>query len=96
MILRSDMNVILDTYESGKPFYLYTGRGPSSDAMHLGHLIPFLFTKYLQDAFNVPLVVQMTDDEKFLYKDMTFEQVRVSMLRVRIYDNRLGSICART
>lgn len=67
--------------------------------MHLGHLIPFLFTKYLQvrenccghkshlfylsihahwqlafvfptsqDAFDVPLVIQMTDDEKFLFK----------------------------
>jgi hypothetical protein len=23
-------------YESGRPFYLYTGRGPSSDALHLG------------------------------------------------------------
>jgi tryptophanyl-tRNA synthetase len=36
--------------------------------MHLGHLIPFLFTKYLQDAFGVPLVIQMTDDEKFIFK----------------------------
>jgi len=38
-------------------------------------LIPFLFTKYLQDSFNVPLVVQMTDDEKYLWKDVTFEDV---------------------
>jgi len=36
--------------------------------MHLGHLVPFMFTKWLQDAFNVPLVIQMTDDEKFLWK----------------------------
>ena len=48
--------------------YLYTGRGPSSSSMHIGHLIPFLFTQWLQKAFNVPLVVQMTDDEKFLFK----------------------------
>eukprot|EP00526_Cylindrotheca_closterium_P007748 CAMPEP_0113634492 /NCGR_PEP_ID=MMETSP0017_2-20120614/17963_1 /TAXON_ID=2856 /ORGANISM="Cylindrotheca closterium" /LENGTH=660 /DNA_ID=CAMNT_0000545199 /DNA_START=3 /DNA_END=1985 /DNA_ORIENTATION=- /assembly_acc=CAM_ASM_000147 len=63
-----DMNGILDNIEKGKPMYLYTGRGPSSSAMHLGHLVPFLFTKWLQDAFNVPLVIQMTDDEKFLFK----------------------------
>lgn len=63
-----DMNGILDNIEKGKPMYLYTGRGPSSTAMHLGHLVPFLFTKWLQDAFNVPLVIQMTDDEKFLFK----------------------------
>ena len=43
-----DLNWILDLYEQKKPFFLYTGRGPSSDAMHLGHLIPFIFTKWLQ------------------------------------------------
>ena len=43
--------------------------------MHLGHLVPFLFTKYLQDAFNVPLVVQMTDDEKYLFKDLTLQEL---------------------
>jgi len=69
-----DLDLILDYYEKGKPFYLYTGRGPSSDALHLGHLIPFMFTKYLQDAFNVPLVIQLTDDEKFFWKDLTLEQ----------------------
>ncbi|KAL9179033.1 hypothetical protein ACHAXT_000075 [Thalassiosira profunda] len=50
------------------PIYLYTGRGPSSAAMHLGHLVPFLFTAWLQKAFRCPLVIQMTDDEKFLFK----------------------------
>ena len=42
-----DLETILNNYENGKLFYLYTGRGPSSDAMHLGHLLPFIFTKYL-------------------------------------------------
>ncbi|KAI5936932.1 Tryptophan--tRNA ligase, cytoplasmic [Manis javanica] len=69
-----DMNQVLDAYENKKPFYLYTGRGPSSEAMHVGHLIPFIFTKWLQDVFNVPLVIQMTDDEKYLWKDLTLEQ----------------------
>ena len=43
----SDFSTILDRYEQGKPFFLYTGRGPSSDSMHLGHLIPFMFTKFV-------------------------------------------------
>ena len=30
--------------------------------------------RYLQDVFDVPLVVQMTDDEKFLWKDLTVEE----------------------
>lgn len=40
-----DLNLILDKYEKGTPFFLYTGRGPSSDSMHVGHTIPFEFTK---------------------------------------------------
>ena len=42
-----DLNFILDKYEQGIPFFLYTGRGPSSDSMHVGHSIPFEFTKYV-------------------------------------------------
>ncbi|EKM82785.1 hypothetical protein AGABI1DRAFT_82519 [Agaricus bisporus var. burnettii JB137-S8] len=63
-----EFDKILDRYEQGKPFFLYTGRGPSSDSMHLGHMVPFVFTKWLQDVFQCPLVIQLTDDEKFLFK----------------------------
>ncbi|KAH0536434.1 tryptophan--tRNA ligase [Glutinoglossum americanum] len=77
-----DLEVILDRYETGKPFFLYTGRGPSSDSMHLGHMIPFEFTKadgrcrWLQNVFDVPLVIMLTDDEKFLFKmNLTIEDV---------------------
>ncbi|XP_006035124.1 tryptophan--tRNA ligase, cytoplasmic isoform X1 [Alligator sinensis] len=69
-----DMNQILDAYENKKPFYLYTGRGPSSEALHVGHLIPFIFTKWLQEVFDIPLVIQLTDDEKYLWKDLTVEK----------------------
>lgn len=47
-----DFGKILDNYEKGKPFYLYTGRGPSSDSMHLGHLVPFMFTKCVLASKN--------------------------------------------
>ena len=60
-----DLDVILDNHAAGKPMYLYTGRGPSSEALHLGHLVPFMFTKYLQDAFRCPLVVQARLSEPF-------------------------------
>ncbi|XP_012260694.2 tryptophan--tRNA ligase, cytoplasmic [Athalia rosae] len=68
-----DLNIILNMYEQGKPFYLYTGRGPSSESMHLGHLIPFMFCKWLQEVFDVPQVIQLTDDEKAIWKDLTIE-----------------------
>jgi tryptophanyl-tRNA synthetase len=63
-----DFNWILDQYEKGNKFFLYTGRGPSEQT-HIGHLIPWIFTKWLQDKFNVELWFQLTDDEKFLFKD---------------------------
>ncbi|XP_078452433.1 tryptophan--tRNA ligase, cytoplasmic [Lampetra planeri] len=69
-----DMHQLLDAYEAKKPFFLYTGRGPSSDAMHVGHLISFIFTQWLQETFNVPLVIQLTDDEKYLWKEMELEE----------------------
>ena len=62
-----DLAQILDDYERGESIYIYTGRGPSSD-MHLGHCIPFWFTKYLQDAFQCFVIIQMSDDEKFFFK----------------------------
>ena len=62
-----DLDKILDRYEKGQPFYLYTGRGPSSDSMHVGHSIPFEFTKWLQDVFDCPLIIMLTDDEKFMH-----------------------------
>lgn len=68
-----DMHRILNLYEAGKTFFIYTGRGPSSESMHVGHLIPFIMTKWLQDVFDIPLVIQLTDDEKYLWKDLKLE-----------------------
>lgn len=64
-----DLDLILDDVEAGRPVYLYTGRGPSTESMHLGHMVPFLLTKYLQDALNCIVVIQMSDDEKFFFKE---------------------------
>jgi tryptophanyl-tRNA synthetase len=70
-----DLAKILDMYEKGEKFYLYTGRGPSSEAMHMGHTIPFHFTKWLQDTFDCPLVIMLSDDEKFIFKpEITLEE----------------------
>ena len=42
--------------------------------MLLYTLYILVFFRWLQDTFDVPLVIQMTDDEKFLWKDMSFEE----------------------
>ena len=53
---------------------MYTGRGPSGHT-HIGHLVPWVFAKWLQDKFNVNMYFQLTDDEKFFAKqDLSLDQ----------------------
>ena len=70
-----DMNWLLDEYEKGNKFFLYTGRGPSGP-IHLGHLGTWAFTKWLQDKFNVELWFQFTDDEKFWFNKKPMEEIQ--------------------
>jgi tryptophanyl-tRNA synthetase len=69
-----DMDKVLGDYEEGDDFFLYTGIGPSGD-MHIGHIISFYFTKWLQDAFDVNVYIQVTDDEKHWDRGMDFEEI---------------------
>ncbi len=69
-----ELDVLFKEYDQGKKFALYTGRGPSGNT-HIGHLVPWMFTRYLQDAFDAHLYFQITDDEKFLCKqDLSLDQ----------------------
>lgn len=34
----------------------------------------FFHLRWLQDVFDIPLVIQLTDDEKYLWKDLTIEE----------------------
>jgi len=70
-----DLNWLLDEYEKGNKFFLYTGRGPSGP-IHLGHIGTWIFTKWLQDKFDVDLWFQFTDDEKFLFKESSFDEIQ--------------------
>ncbi len=53
-----DLSLILDRYESSLPVYLFTGRGPSSDSLHLGHSIPFEFTQYVLQTLILICITQ--------------------------------------
>lgn len=33
-------------------------------------------TRWLQEVFDVPLVIQLTDDEKFIWKDLKMEEAQ--------------------
>lgn len=72
-----DLNKVLDDYEAGHGFFLYTGRGPSGP-MHVGHIIPFYFAKWLQSRFKANLYIEITDDEKFLEegRGLSYKEVK--------------------
>ena len=70
-----DLKWLLDKYKKKQKFFLYTGRGPSGP-LHLGHLQTWIFTKWLQDKFNVELWFQFTDDEKFWFKNKSYDEIQ--------------------
>lgn len=81
------LNRVLTEYEKGNPFVLYTGRGPSGDT-HLGHLMPWMFTKHLQDVFGSKLLFQLTDDEKYMFN----ERLSLKNVAKHAYENALDFI----
>ncbi|HIH14055.1 MAG TPA: tryptophan--tRNA ligase [Nanoarchaeota archaeon] len=84
-----DMKWLLDEYEKGNKFFLYTGRGPSGP-VHIGHLIPWIFTRWLQEKFDAELWFQFTDDEKFLFRKK--DEVGIGEYTKIAYENALDVI----
>ena len=82
-----DLDLVLKDHEAGKGFFLYTGRKPSK-GMHIGHLVPLIFTKWLQDHFKTNLYIEITDDEGFLYK----KERQWNDIQAAAYDNILDII----
>ena len=82
-----DLDTVLNLYEQGTKFVLYTGRGPSGP-VHIGHLVPWIFTRHLQEKFKTRLYFQITDDEKFLIDD----ESKLAETRKWYYENALDLI----
>ncbi|MBP1448739.1 MAG: tryptophan--tRNA ligase [Thermoproteus sp.] len=59
-----DFDNLLRWHGEGRPWALYTGRGPSGP-VHIGHMVPWILLKWFSDKFGVEVFFEMTDDEKF-------------------------------
>ena len=69
-----DFDKWLKAHDEGKQVSVITGRGPS-EKMHIGHLVPFMVAKSLQDLFDCEVFIPISDDEKFFVKEnLTYEQ----------------------
>jgi len=71
---------ILNRYEAGEKFFLYTGRGPSGHT-HLGHLVPWIFTAWLQKKFGA--TIPMTRQELAEIAGITHETAIRTMSRFK-------------
>ncbi len=72
-----DLGWLLDQYEKGKKFYVYTGIAPSG-TMTIAHLLPFTMALWLQEKFGADVYIQIPDEEKFLTKKdpcLTLEKI---------------------
>jgi len=63
-----ELSWLLDEYEKGNRFYVYTGIAPSG-SMTVGHLLPFIMAQWLQEKFDADVYIQVPDEEKFLNKN---------------------------
>ncbi|SDR26762.1 tryptophan--tRNA ligase [Natronobacterium texcoconense] len=64
----------LEAAETGEPHAIVTGRGPSGP-MHLGHVLPLYLAKRFQEETGAMVYVPLSDDEKYLAKDQSFESI---------------------
>src|SRR3989338_7359744 len=72
-----DLDAWIENAESKKKVSILTGRGPS-EKMHLGHLIPFILAKSLQDIYNCNVYIPFSEDEKFFVKkDLSFSNAQI-------------------
>ncbi len=82
-----DFDEILRWHAAGRPWALYTGRGPSGP-VHIGHMVPWILLKWFSDKFGLEVYFQMTDDEKF-YDD---PELSLSDTKRWAYENALDVI----
>ncbi|MBI5871580.1 tryptophan--tRNA ligase [archaeon] len=80
-----DLGWLLDEYEKGNKFFIYTGRAPSGP-IHIGHIFVWLFTKWLQDKFYTELWFQFPNEEKFLFKNNLSYEKAQEYLRENMLD----------
>ncbi|WP_222915951.1 tryptophan--tRNA ligase [Natrinema sp. SYSU A 869] len=69
-----DVDDYLEAADSGAPHAIVTGRGPSGP-MHLGHVLPLYLAKRFQRETEATVYIPLSDDEKFLAKDQSFDAI---------------------
>ena len=98
-----DLDPFLAAADAGEPHSIVTGRGPSGP-MHVGHVFPFYFAKYMQERADTTVYVPISDDEKYFLKDQSLDEIsahtrenlrNVLAVGFRSEERRVGKECLR-
>lgn len=69
-----DVDPFLEAANSNEPHSIVTGRGPSGP-MHIGHIFPFYFAKYLQEQTGTLVYLPFSDDEKYFLANKSLAEI---------------------
>jgi tryptophanyl-tRNA synthetase len=69
-----DVDAFLDAANADEPHSIVTGIGPSGP-MHIGHVFPFYFAKYMQEKTGTLVYIPFSDDEKYFFKDQSLDEI---------------------
>ena len=71
-----DLDQFLTAANAGAFHSIVTGRGPSGP-IHIGHIVPLYFAKYIQAQTGALVYIPVSDDEKYLLHDQSLAEISV-------------------
>lgn len=70
-----DIESFISCLKSDRLNSVILGIGPSGD-MHIGHIIPLYFAKYLQEQCGTRVYIPVSDDEKYISRDNSIQSIQ--------------------
>lgn len=71
-------------------YYLYTGRGPSQDTLHIGHLLGLELIKAISSEFDSKIFFMIADDEKILRDSIDKKKMETNVTNTIEQLNKIG------
>lgn len=71
-------------------YYLYTGRGPSQETLHIGHLLGLELILALSKQFDSKIFFMIADDEKILRDSIDMQKMELNVSNTLSQLNKIG------
>ena len=77
-------------------YYLYTGRGPSQDTFHIGHLLGLELIKAISSELESKIFFMIADDEKILRDSIGEKKMELNVTNTIEQLNKIGFVRSNT